>query len=211
MKIEKEIGDGNDYVYVYYNPNDKKLALLEGKDRWECKIGFSSSDPVQRIQDQGIQTSISREPIIGLLVRTPNGYYTEALLHKRLYQYKVISDGCGDEWFMTSPIEIEDILVNDILPKSKDLVKYCEYEINSEHKLGETLNLHRKKINLTNEKLSDTISVSRDTLWRFLSDDTTVCVNTMMKVLDTLGLDITLKSRLPSSQLEIHKSLRKAR
>lgn len=46
MRREKEIGDGEDYVYVYYSPNDKKLATFEGRDRWECKIGFPSTDPI---------------------------------------------------------------------------------------------------------------------------------------------------------------------
>ena len=211
MIVEKEIGDGDDYVYVYYSPNDKKLALLEGKDRWECKIGFSSSDPIQRIIDQGVQTSVSREPIVGLLVRTDNGYYTESLLHKRLYQHKVKSGIGGNEWFLTSPDEVENILVNDIFPTSNDLVKYCEYEITKDIKLGETMNSHRKKVNLTNEKLADKVGISRDTLWRFFTDDQTVCISTMTKVLEELGLEITIKSKLPADELEIHTSKRKAR
>jgi len=211
MRIEKEIGDGEDYVYVYYNPNDKKLALLEGRERWECKIGFSSTDPIQRIIDQGIQTSISQEPIIGLLVRTENGYYTEAMLHKCLYQYKIRASGVGDEWFMTSPNEVENILLNNVLPLSNDLVKYCEYQISDSNKLGGILNLHRKKVNLTNDKLTQKIGVSRDTLWRCFTDDEAVCLSTVMKILSELELEMTVKSKLPSNQITIHTSKRKAR
>lgn len=211
MRIEKEIGDGEDYVYVYYNPNDKKLATFEGRDRWECKIGFSSTDPIQRIVDQGIKTSISQDPVIGLLIRTENGYYTEALLHKHLYQYKIRSDIVGDEWFMTNPNEIENILLNDVLPISNDLVKYCEYQISDTNKLGNILNLHRKKVNLTNDKLTQKIGISRDTLWRCFNGNEAVSLSTVIKILSELELEITVKSKLPSNQIKIHTSKRKAR
>lgn len=211
MKIEKEIGDGNDYVYVYYNPNDKKLALLEGKNRWECKIGFSSTDPIERIRDQGIQTAISREPVVGLIVKTCNGYYTESLLHKRLYQYKILTENGGDEWFLTNPEEVENILVNDIIPESNKLVKYCEYNITKTKQLGEMLNLHRKKINLTMDKLSVQVDTTRDTLWRLFNDDAGLAIGTILKVIETLGLEITLKSKLPAAEIKVHTSVRKAR
>jgi len=171
------------------------------------------SKPVKRILAQGIQTSVSRKPIIGLLIRTNNGYYTESLLHKRLYQYRMFSDcdGVGDEWFLTNPSEVENILINDVMPKSNNSVKYCEYEILNTENLGEVLDLHRKKLNLTNEKMAKMVGVSRDTLWRFFSGDKMVCIDTLTKVLDVLGLEITLKSRLPADKLKIYKSLRKVR
>ena len=41
--------------------NDRRLAELEGRDVWECKIGRTSSrDAIQRILGQGIRTALSR-------------------------------------------------------------------------------------------------------------------------------------------------------
>jgi len=211
MKIEKEIGVGPDYVYVYYNQNDKNLALLEEKDRWECKIGFSTSDPIKRIIGQVCNTAMAKLPTIGLLIKTNNGFYTESRIHKSLYQYKLPDDTlCGDEWFFTNPNEVEKIFLEEILPP-KSLNQYCEYNISNLTDLGEVMNLHRKKVNLTYEKLCDTIEVSRDTVSRLFSGDLTVGLNTVIKVLNSLDLEITLKSKLPPEDIKIYKSQRKAR
>lgn len=60
IRPEKEVGDGPQCVYLYFNPNDRRLAELEGRDVWECKIGRTSSrDAIQRILGQGIRTSLS--------------------------------------------------------------------------------------------------------------------------------------------------------
>ncbi len=32
IRPEKEIGNGLEYVYLYFNPNDRRLAELEGRD-----------------------------------------------------------------------------------------------------------------------------------------------------------------------------------
>lgn len=212
MKIEKEIGDGNDCVYVYYHENDKKLAMLEQRDRWECKIGMSSVDPVTRILDQGVQTCLSKEPTIGLLIRTSNGYYTESWLHKELYQHRVAKNGgCGDEWFFTNPTEIEDIFTHKISSVATEMRQYCEYVISDTSPLGDAMNQHRKKINLTQNKLSESIGTSRDTLSRLFKDDSTVAIGTVLNVLKTLDLELVLKSRLPSKDIQTHDSQRHAR
>ena len=71
IRIEKESGTGSECVYLYFNPNDRRLAELESRDCWECKIGRTSScDAVGRILGQGIRTSLSRLPIVGLILRT---------------------------------------------------------------------------------------------------------------------------------------------
>jgi hypothetical protein len=51
---QKEIGEGPEIVYVYYNPNDRKLAELEGRTMWECKVGRTGNvDASGRITGQG--------------------------------------------------------------------------------------------------------------------------------------------------------------
>jgi hypothetical protein len=50
IRPDKEVGAGPECVYLYFNPNDRRLAELEGRDVWECKIGRTSSrDAIQRI------------------------------------------------------------------------------------------------------------------------------------------------------------------
>ena len=55
VRPDKEVGAGCECVYLYFNPNDRRLAELEGGDVWECKIGRTGSrDAIQRILGQGI-------------------------------------------------------------------------------------------------------------------------------------------------------------
>lgn len=37
MQIDRVIGEGPESVYMYYNPNERKLAILEGFDVWGRK------------------------------------------------------------------------------------------------------------------------------------------------------------------------------
>ncbi|MBL8879540.1 MAG: GIY-YIG nuclease family protein [Phycisphaerales bacterium] len=106
---EVELGVGKECVYLYYNPNDQKLAKMHGQDVWECKIGrTSSSDPNSRILGQGIRTAQSRQPILGLVIKTDNAVSLETALHQslRLVGAKV-EDSPGNEWFTTSPARVK--------------------------------------------------------------------------------------------------------
>jgi hypothetical protein len=68
IRPDKEVGAGPECVYLYFNPNDRRLAELEGRDVWECKIGRTSScDAIHRILGQGIKTALSRLPKVGLV------------------------------------------------------------------------------------------------------------------------------------------------
>jgi len=208
MKIEKEIGDGKDFIYVYYNENDKKLASLEGQKRWECKIGFTSVSPQQRIDSQKPNTSMAREPILGLLIRVDNGYFVESWLHKELYQHKIdrFSKESGDEWFLTSPEEVEYLYLNKSSLDTKKLIRYCEYNASNALEFGLGINFHRKKVNLTSEKLSEMTGVSRDTMWRLTKGDPNISLSTVLKMADILDLEVVLKSRLPTDEIQQHKS-----
>jgi len=85
IRIEKEAGKGSECVYLYFNPNDRRLAELEGRDCWECKIGRTSScDAIGRILGQGIRTSLSRPPTVGLVLRTGDSAALEKALHASL-------------------------------------------------------------------------------------------------------------------------------
>ena len=109
IRPEKEIGNGLECVYLYFNPNDRRLAELEGRDIWECKIGRTSSrDAMQRIWGQGIRTSLSHLPTVGLVFRTDDSSALENALHSSLRLVGAeVPDSPGNEWFITSPALVE--------------------------------------------------------------------------------------------------------
>jgi len=106
---EKVLGAGPECVYLYFNPNDRKLAHLEGRNVWECKIGrTASSDSDIRILSQGAKTALSHAPVIGLVIRTPDCFALERALHSALRLVDAqVADSPGVEWFMTSPSLVE--------------------------------------------------------------------------------------------------------
>lgn len=104
IRVERTIGEGPQFVYVYYYENDKKVANNEGRSIWECKTGKSTGDPVDRILNQS-KTARHTLPIIALVIRCDDAQGTEKLLHD-LFRYAGVwkkNHGCGDEWFVTSP------------------------------------------------------------------------------------------------------------
>ena len=109
IRPEKEVGTGCECVYLYFNPNDRRLAELEGRDVWECKIGRTGSrDAIQRILGQGIRTALSRLPTVGLILRTEDSAVLESALHSSLRLVGAeVPDSPGNEWFVTSPARVE--------------------------------------------------------------------------------------------------------
>ena len=108
IRIDKEIGVGSECVYLYFNPNDRRLAELEGRNVWECKIGRTSCDAVNRILGQGIRTALSRLPTVGLVVHTDDSSALENALHSSLRLVGAeVPDSPGNEWFITSSARVE--------------------------------------------------------------------------------------------------------
>ncbi len=109
IRPDKEVGAGSECVYLYFNPNDRRLAELEGRDVWECKIGRTASrDAIQRILGQGIRTALSRLPTVGLVLRAEDSAALESALHSSLRLVGAeVPDSPGNEWFITSPARVE--------------------------------------------------------------------------------------------------------
>jgi hypothetical protein len=109
IRTEKEIGVGSECVYLYFNPNDRRLAEFEARDVWECKIGRTSScDAINRILGQGTRTALSRLPTVGLVLRTDDAAALESALHASLRLVGAeVPDSPGTEWFVTSPSRVE--------------------------------------------------------------------------------------------------------
>ncbi|MEI9993256.1 MAG: GIY-YIG nuclease family protein [Rhizomicrobium sp.] len=99
-----KLGSGAESVYLYYQSSDERLARLEGRDHWPCKIGFTAGLVTTRILSQGALTSIAVAPIVGLVIATDDGRMLERAIHAALDQAGTrIDEGFGTEWFQTSP------------------------------------------------------------------------------------------------------------
>lgn len=105
----KEIGVGEETVYVYYYPIYKKYALLNNQTEWQCKVGMTTKNIWDRIYSQAA-TCFPEEPFIALIIKCDDARAVETLLHKILKnKNKWIESAPGKEWFLTSPDEIENI------------------------------------------------------------------------------------------------------
>ena len=68
---DKTIGAGYNAVYVYYYDTYKKYAEACGHSIWECKIGRTDKDPLQRIFGQA-GTCYPELPHIALIIKCSN-------------------------------------------------------------------------------------------------------------------------------------------
>ena len=62
------IGDGPESVYVYYYPAYRKLARLQGKTSWPCKIGRTVGRVTERVIGQG--TALPEKPQVAIIFKT---------------------------------------------------------------------------------------------------------------------------------------------
>lgn len=107
--IEKELGKGKKSVYLYYYNAYKELARIKGMHSWECKIGRTDVEPIQRIMGQA-GTCYPELPHIALVMYCDDSSQLELAIHSILkVQKKNITSAPGKEWFITSPQEIEEM------------------------------------------------------------------------------------------------------
>jgi hypothetical protein len=102
-------GEGEESVYLYYFESYRRLALLDGKAHFQCKIGRSEKDPYIRVVSQ-VSTALPEHPKIARLFRTSDGLALEAAIHAILsVRGREVKDSPGSEWFLTSPEEVDEI------------------------------------------------------------------------------------------------------
>lgn len=107
FSADKTIGQGENAVYVYYYDAYKTLAYAKGIDSWECKIGRTDREPLQRVLGQA-GTGYPEYPHIALIFFCNDSGILEAAIHSALkLRGKHIKDAPGNEWFFTSPAEVE--------------------------------------------------------------------------------------------------------
>ena len=110
LSPEKTIGSGSGAVYLYYYPNYRHFAESEGKTTWLCKIGKTVRGVDIRIKEQ--ITGMPEIPVVGLAIRTDKPKVLENIIQNILDFYGKKQDGPGNEWFNTSPSEIENLYLN---------------------------------------------------------------------------------------------------
>lgn len=106
VQADKVIGQGDESVYVYYYDTYKKYAEICGNDVWQCKVGRTERDPLQRVLSQA-GTCYPELPHIALVIKCENSLLVETALHSILKLRKQwIESAPGVEWFLTSPEEV---------------------------------------------------------------------------------------------------------
>lgn len=106
---DKELGTGPCAIYVYYYDTYQKLAQLQGSSVWACKIGRTDRDPLQRVFNQA-GTCYPELPHLALIIHCADSLKLESALHSILrFKNRWLEQAPGNEWFMTSPEEIESI------------------------------------------------------------------------------------------------------
>ena len=109
VEPEKIIGSGKQSVYLYYYSAYKRLAEFQSEEVWACKIGKARNDPVSRILSQ-TRTALPEYPKVGLIIKTDNLSLMETTIQNILrLQGKQKQDAPGNEWFITSPSEVEQV------------------------------------------------------------------------------------------------------
>jgi HTH-type transcriptional regulator/antitoxin HipB len=180
METEVTIGEGDEFVYLYYFKNDRDLAISTGSNEWECKIGFSSVDPLSRIADQKI--SMARKPVVGLLIKTDHGNALESAIHTRLADRRI--GEAGDEWFITNPTTVHQIAVS--------LSGDCK--MRSPQDIGWTIRKHREKAGLSQTELAEKCEMRQATISKIESGGE-IYISSLLNVLDALNLKIEIKPR----------------
>ncbi len=107
LVAERSLGSGDETVYVYFQESERKLAGFESRRSWPCKVGYTAGSLTTRIISQGLVTSMSKLPCVGLVIKTEDGRNLERILHSALDMSESrIADALGSEWFETSPEKI---------------------------------------------------------------------------------------------------------
>jgi hypothetical protein len=111
---ERTIGSGAQAVYLYFLPTYRDVAIQKHQSHWQCKIGMTTTDPLERILSQ-TATAAPERPIIGLVIRTDKANALEKAIHAILHlRNRRLDEVRGTEWFMTNPDEVEALYLQII-------------------------------------------------------------------------------------------------
>ena len=63
-EAEEIVGEGPSAVYVYFAEAERRLAAFEGRERWPCKVGFTTGDVMHRVKQQRPRTSSNSQEVV---------------------------------------------------------------------------------------------------------------------------------------------------
>lgn len=209
----EKIGKGKDCVYVYYYNNDKKLAEMEGRDTWECKIGHTSKDLTKRLSQQGINTSHARKPVCGLIIKTDQSSYLESLIHRELAEQKISADG-GREWFSTRPDQVKEVFyrVRDELEEMTQKMQDAGSDgailpINSASDFGVILKALRMGVGVTQASLAEDAGTSQLVVSFCEQGKTNIGIHNAIKLVQSLGFNFFLAKQAVFDEEEGNEKL----
>jgi T5orf172 domain len=107
MPVLREIGRGDECVYILQFRDDVEAARAANRSSWNCKIG-KSKNAAQRLLNVGSNnTFIAKPPEIGLMILCDDADNVEKVIHYTLRKCRRhIEHSAGNEWFETSPDQV---------------------------------------------------------------------------------------------------------
>ena len=113
LTAEIEMGSGSECVYAWYLPAYRRIAEIEGHDKWPMKIGRTDGDPYERINSSIGQSP--EKPIFAFVLRIDNSSAWEKFIHSSLeIGSQKINDAVGNEWFNTNLEQLRSIAVSQL-------------------------------------------------------------------------------------------------
>ena len=127
----EHIGEGDEFVYLFYFRPYKQYAESEDLNYWQCNIGHTQDNPEDRVASQ-IGGQLPEKPTLSLVMQTNDCKTLEKLIHDELKRRgrhldpKSGADVVGVEWFSTNPAEVKGIFMYQQAKKFCDEFKYPE-------------------------------------------------------------------------------------
>ena len=125
----EHIGEGDEFVYLYYFRTYKKYAESKDLNYWQCNIGLTKDSPEDRVASQ-IGGQLPEKATLSLVMQTNDCETLEKLIHcelKRREQWlnpEAGADVIGEEWFSTNPAEVKDIFMEYV--RYQQAKKFCD-------------------------------------------------------------------------------------
>lgn len=170
IHIEKTLGFGPEQVYAFYYPSQaRRIAGLGIEQPHPIKIG-RAKDGLKRVRE--LSAGSPEVPVIALILRCEDSFLVERALHARLQGSRL-----KDEWFQTTPDEIEWNWMDLDSPRST---------------LGEQLRHFRSRAGLTQQELADASGVRQATISRIESGRSVGRLDTLQTIARELGVQVSL-------------------
>ncbi len=105
---EQELGSGSESLYAFYLPTYRRLAEINGEDRWLVNVGTTTGSVAALVGQH--RASLPEAPTVALVVSTEDAAVLQRLVHMVLdLRGRRATSAGGPDWFLTNGEEIADI------------------------------------------------------------------------------------------------------